>query len=96
MFPRRVSINAVSYNDHDGTKMRKMMTAIAWFCLIAGVALTLFTITNYSDQNHLLMIGIGFLIASVFIYIIGLFMALMFNVPQMSQNTDDLDSEKIK
>jgi|GEM_PF-1505776 len=95
MFPKRQPINAVPYNDHDGTKMRKMMTIIAWFCLITGVVLSLLTISNYSDQNHILMIGVGFLIASVFIYIIGLFMALMFNVPQMPQTTDKLDDDKI-
>ena len=96
MFSRRLPINAVPYNEHDGTKMRKMMTIIAWFCLIAGVVLSLLTITNYSDQNHILMIGIGFLIASVFIYIIGLFMALMFSAPQMSQSTSNLDDEETK
>lgn len=52
-------------------KLVSIMTIMAWVTLIIGVVLSLVNITHFSDQNLTLMIGIGFLIASVHIYIIG-------------------------
>ncbi|MNW16693.1 hypothetical protein D3C71_2156270 [compost metagenome] len=47
------------------------MTAIAWVVLGIGVLLCLMNLSHFSDKNIGLMVGIGFLIGSVHIYVIG-------------------------
>jgi len=55
----------------DATRLVKIMTAISWLVLGIGVVLCLVNITEFNDRNWVLMIGIGFLVGSVFIYTIG-------------------------
>ena len=47
------------------------MTAAAWVALCIGLVTCLFELSDFSDRNLGLMVGIGFLIGSVQIYIIG-------------------------
>ena len=47
------------------------MTAMAWIALITGVAMCATNIREFSDRNLGLMVGIGFLVGSVFIYVIA-------------------------
>lgn len=48
-----------------------LMTIFAWTCLTVGVLLCLIKISHFSDKNTTLMIGVGCLVGSVFIYTIG-------------------------
>lgn len=88
MFPRKISEDSLTTNGAEAIKIRKFMTFIAWTFLIIGMILSLVSLGNYSDKNHVLMVGIGFLIASVNTYIIGLCMALMFKAPQENAQSD--------
>jgi len=65
------SINIRETIRPDATKLVKIMTAISWLVLGIGVVLCLANITEFNDRNWGLMIGIGFLVGSVFIYTIG-------------------------
>jgi hypothetical protein len=55
------------------------MNAIAWLVLGAGLLLCLLNVNEFNDQNLGLMIGIGCLIASVQIYVIGTVVNLVQN-----------------
>lgn len=48
----------------------RWMTIAAWAALLIGLALSLFNLNHFSEQNTLLMVGIGFMIGSVHIYVI--------------------------
>jgi hypothetical protein len=48
-----------------------LMTVFAWTALTVGVLLCLINISHFSDKNTTLMVGIGCLVGSVFIYVIG-------------------------
>ncbi|MCU6710699.1 hypothetical protein M6D81_18575 [Paenibacillus sp. J5C_2022] len=52
-------------------KLVNVMTAIAWAILGIGVVLCLINLNHFSDRNVGLMVGIGFLVGSVHIYVIG-------------------------
>lgn len=52
-------------------RLVSIMTMMAWLALAVGVVLCLVNISNFNDQNWGLMIGIGFLVGSVHIYVIG-------------------------
>lgn len=56
--------------EHDVKKMVTMLTVTAWVTLGIGLLLSLFNLQNFNDKNSLLMIGIGFMEGSVFIYLI--------------------------
>lgn len=51
-------------------RLVKMMTTAAWTALLFGLALSLFNLHDFSDRNAALMVGIGFMVGSVFIYVI--------------------------
>lgn len=48
-----------------------MLTVFAWVVLGIGTLLCLKNVNDFNDANLELMIGIGFLVASVQIYVIG-------------------------
>ncbi|ALS26440.1 hypothetical protein IJ21_10310 [Paenibacillus sp. 32O-W] len=48
----------------------RWMTAAAWVALIGGLLISLFNLNNFSDTNTALMVGIGFMVGSVHIYVI--------------------------
>lgn len=47
-----------------------LMTIMAWLALGIGVVMCLLNLNHFSDQNLQLMVGIGFLVGSVQIYVI--------------------------
>lgn len=51
-------------------KLVKLMTAAAWIIFGIGLLLSLLNMNHFSDQNQLLMIGIGCMVGSVHIYVI--------------------------
>lgn len=59
-------------SDKDASVKRlvKLMTGAAWAALTIGLFLSLWNIGHFSDQNATLMVGVGFMVASVHIYVI--------------------------
>ena len=55
----------------DVKRLVYVMTVIAWAVLSIGVLLCLINLSHFSDKNIGLMVGIGFLVGSVHIYVIG-------------------------
>lgn len=68
---KSINIRDMISSRPDATRLVKIMTAIAWLVLGIGVVMCLANITEFNDRNWGLMIGIGFLVGSVFIYVIG-------------------------
>jgi hypothetical protein len=64
-----IALNRKDVNE--SKRLFSMMNIIAWFVLGAGVLLCLLNLSDFTDRNLGLMVGIGFLIASVQIYVIG-------------------------
>lgn len=55
----------------EGARLAVFMTAAAWVSLAIGLLTCLFEVSDFSDRNLGLMVGIGFLVGSVQIYMIG-------------------------
>ncbi|MDF2714260.1 MAG: hypothetical protein K0R28_1185 [Paenibacillus sp.] len=55
----------------DGNRLASFMTVAAWIALAIGLLTCLFEVSDFSDRNLGLMVGIGFLVGSVQIYMIG-------------------------
>lgn len=60
----------------DGRRLSSFMTIAAWVTLSIGLLTCLFQLSDFSDRNLGLMIGLGFMIGSVQIYTIGAAMRL--------------------
>lgn len=58
-------------NIRDGSRVAKMTTAVAWAFLGIGFLLCLLNMNEFNDHNTGLMVGIGFLVGSVHVYVIG-------------------------
>ncbi|WP_415841336.1 hypothetical protein [Paenibacillus alkaliterrae] len=71
MTTKTATISHAQSSKSDVKRLVKAMTAIAWSVLGIGVLLCLVNLSHFSDQNVGLMVGIGFLIGSVHIYVIG-------------------------
>ncbi|MBJ6363697.1 hypothetical protein ACFOQM_20945 [Paenibacillus sp. GCM10012307] len=70
-------INNLTHSNRDNATEERnvkplvfLMTVMAWLTLGIGVVLCLLNLHYFSDQNLQLMIGIGFLVGSVQIYVI--------------------------
>ncbi|NEW06581.1 hypothetical protein GK047_11210 [Paenibacillus sp. SYP-B3998] len=57
-------------SERDVMPLVKMLTVAAWALLGIGLILSLFNINHFSDRNTSLMVGIGFMVGSVHIYVI--------------------------
>lgn len=55
----------------EGKRVFSLMHLFAWSTLAIGLVLCLWNVNHFSDANMTLMLGIGFLVGSVFIYTIG-------------------------
>ncbi|MBD7970660.1 hypothetical protein H9647_21585 [Paenibacillus sp. Sa2BVA9] len=64
-----------------------MMTVMAWVALITGVVICLFNLHALTNSNTGIMVGIGFLVGSVYIYFIGKAMGLL-NIRRNERDTD--------
>ncbi|MBP3962176.1 MULTISPECIES: hypothetical protein [Paenibacillus] len=63
--------------ERDGKSLFFVMKIAAWTALCVGLVLCLFNINDFSDSNATLMSGVGFMVGSVFIYMIGTAMSLV-------------------
>ncbi|MUT67897.1 hypothetical protein [Paenibacillus sp. NEAU-GSW1] len=52
-------------------RLVNLMTGFAWTALTIGVLLCLIKLGHFSEENVLLMLGIGCMVGSVFIFVIG-------------------------
>jgi hypothetical protein len=68
---KTASVSNVETTKPNVKRLVRTMTAIAWIVLGIGVLLCLLNLNDFNDQNVGLMIGIGFLVGSVHIYVIG-------------------------
>ncbi|OMF29090.1 hypothetical protein BK133_18300 [Paenibacillus sp. FSL H8-0548] len=71
MTTKTATISQTQPSKSDVKRLVNAMTVIAWVILAIGVLLSLINLSHFSDQNVGLMVGIGFLIGSVHIYVIG-------------------------
>lgn len=83
---KMMSIKPVHQTKNAVDRLFQFMNIMAWACLIIGVVTSLWKITHFSDTNLTLMVGIGFLIGSVFIYTSG---AALHLVSQKFENMDE-------
>ncbi|TXK71247.1 hypothetical protein [Paenibacillus sp. N3.4] len=67
---RTASATRVERSERDVTPLIKMMTMAAWVLLGIGLLLSLFSMDHFNDRNTSLMVGIGFMVGSVHIYVI--------------------------
>lgn len=72
-----MAANSVNRDEREGKSLFVVMQIAAWCGLGVGVVLCLLRLSHFSDSNGSLMTGIGFLVGSVFIYIIGTAMNLV-------------------
>ena len=91
MATKTVNIQGLTPTQPDSKKLVKIMTLIAWVILSVGVILCLANITQFNDRNIGLMVGIGFLVGSVHIYVIGTAISL---VHSRAMNQSVADSEQ--
>ncbi|UUZ83417.1 hypothetical protein LJK88_05905 [Paenibacillus sp. P26] len=57
---------------HNSTKESSIMIKLAWVLTAIGVLICSWNVSDFSDQNLTLMVGIGFIVAAVQIALIGL------------------------
>jgi hypothetical protein len=69
MTTKQIAIQQQSVKD--GNRLASFMTVAAWIALGIGLLTCLFEVSDFSDRNLGLMVGIGFLVGSVQIYMIG-------------------------
>ncbi|CAH0120391.1 hypothetical protein PAE9249_02910 [Paenibacillus sp. CECT 9249] len=78
MTTKTVSVSGVKGgNEGSARSLVKAMTWMAWVVFGIGLLLCLFNLYHFSDQNTGLMVGLGFLVGSVHIYVIGTAMGLV-------------------
>jgi hypothetical protein len=70
MSNRAVSVSSVERVERDVMPLVKLMTFAAWALLAIGLVLSLVSLESFSDRNTTLMVGIGFMVGSVHIYVI--------------------------
>lgn len=70
MTTRTLSASVAREETRNFSGLVKTMTFMAWLALIVGVVLCAINITEFNDENMTLMVGIGFLVGSVHIYVI--------------------------
>ncbi|WP_053373278.1 hypothetical protein [Paenibacillus sp. FJAT-27812] len=96
MTTKTATISHVQPSKSDVKRLVKAMTAIAWVVLSIGVLLSVINLSHFSDQNVGLMVGIGFLIGSVHIYVIGTAIGLVHARLNQEQPSNDLNDHNRK
>lgn len=74
---KMISIKPVQQKKPAVARLFTFMNIMAWASLAIGVVACIWNITNFSDTNLILMVGIGFLVGSVFIYTSGAALQLL-------------------
>ncbi|AJY77484.1 hypothetical protein VN24_03960 [Paenibacillus beijingensis] len=86
-----VSMKKPDLDKHDVKRLFTFMNFAAWACLVTGVVLCLWRLSHFSDENLSLMVGIGFLIGSVFIYTAGASIYLVHREEEKERDADRTD-----
>lgn len=94
MTTKTATISHIQPSKSDVKRLVKAMTAIAWVVLAIGVVLSLVNLSHFSDRNVGLMVGIGFLIGSVHIYVIGTAIGLVHARLTQEQQPKDFDDHQ--
>ncbi|KRE34953.1 hypothetical protein [Paenibacillus sp. Soil522] len=94
MTSKTATISHIQPSKSDVKRLVKAMTAIAWVVLAIGVVLSLINLSHFSDRNVGLMVGIGFLIGSVHIYVIGTAIGLVHARLTQEQQPKDFDDHQ--
>jgi hypothetical protein len=71
MASKTAMVSQLERKDKNMRRAVLTMTVLAWVALITGVVLCLINLNEFNDRNLGLMVGIGFLVGSVFIYVIA-------------------------
>ncbi|WP_308637197.1 hypothetical protein [Paenibacillus silvisoli] len=66
-----MNMTAKRQTERNGKSVFFAMKIAAWAALCVGLCLCLIRVSDFNDNNSLLMSGIGFMVGSVFIYTIG-------------------------
>jgi hypothetical protein len=81
MTTKTASVNLTADSEprayHGIPRLVNLMTWIAWIILSIGVLLCLMNLSHFSDRNTGLMVGLGFIVGSVNIFVIGTAMGLV-------------------
>lgn len=77
MEPKKLAADGSGAPARDVQRLVRWLTIAAWAALLIGIALSLAGIEPFSERNAALMIGIGFMVGSVHIYIIRTAMHLV-------------------
>ncbi|RAV21016.1 hypothetical protein [Paenibacillus contaminans] len=86
MTTRTATISSGNGRERHVGKLVTLMTATAWVLLGIGLLLSLFNIQEFNDRNTSLMVGVGFMVGSVHIYVIRTAIHL---VHSRAQSEDD-------
>jgi len=70
MTTKTATVSSVRHNEPDVQRLVQWMTAAAWVILGIGVVMCLLNLNHLSDRNTFLMVGLGFMVGSVHIYVI--------------------------
>lgn len=94
MTTKTATISGLGPTKSDVKRLVNVMTIIAWGVLAIGFLLCLINLSHFSDKNVGLMVGIGFLIGSVHIYVIGTAIGLVharLNSSAAKSSNNDID-----
>ncbi|WP_054025892.1 hypothetical protein [Bacillus sp. FJAT-28004] len=94
MTTKTATISSIQPSKSDVKRLVKAMTAISWIVLSIGVILSLINLSHFSDKNVGLMVGIGFLIGSVHIYVIGTAIGLVHARLNQEQPPNDFNEHQ--
>ncbi|CAM3382984.1 hypothetical protein [Marinicrinis lubricantis] len=70
MTTKTAAANRNQRSERDVNRLVRIMTGAAWIALGFGLLLSLMNLHHFSDRNTSLMVGIGFMVGSVHIYVI--------------------------
>ncbi|RJX37410.1 hypothetical protein D3P09_23990 [Paenibacillus pinisoli] len=89
MTTKTATISQLGPTKSDVKRLVNVMTAMAWGVLGIGFLLCLINLSHFSDKNIGLMVGIGFLVGSVHIYVIGTAIGLVHARLNSNKNQSD-------
>ena len=70
MTTKTATISSATRKESGVSRLVTLMTATAWVLLGIGLLLSLINVNQFNDHNSSLMVGIGFMVASVHVYVI--------------------------
>lgn len=89
MADKTVSISSKEAAKPNAKRLVMITTVSAWIALAIGVVLCLFNLHEFNDRNVGLMVGIGFLVGSVFIYSSGMAVNMVEAYSRASSKNDE-------